>query len=202
MHENFVWKDGALSAHGQQKLGRRWVFRSVWDPAVYLVWWKFTLRSSAFPTSTSTPIRVHYAKSVTFAFSLCVEPLNSITIACCHDNTIMHFLQRGKGMSDTERSVAGSIMQSRWCESLETIWIMTAASLTCRVSEKTHLYSSHHFWFPRKGRRMLEFACHILTHAHRHQRAGLWTGSLSVVFITVLYSENAKLTKLTGMCFK
>lgn len=170
--------------HGKKRFpGKNWeddgFSERVWDPAVCLLWWKFILRSSAFPTSTRTPFRVHYAKSITFAFSLCVEPLNSITIACCHDNTIMHFLQRGNGMILSAQSLE-CIMQSRWCESLETIWIMTAASLTCRVSEKTHFILKPTLLLSKKEEEDAwiclphsQVYIHILhTHARKHQRAG------------------------------
>lgn len=185
----------------------------VWDPAVCLLWWKFILRSSAFPTSTRTPFRVHYAKSITFAFSLCVEPLNSITIACCHDNTIMHFLQRGNGMSDTERSVAGMhyAVTLMW-ESGDNMDYDSSFSNMPSLWKNTFYTEANTFVFQERGGGCLNLSAtfssvyphptHTCTEAPESRLHLLWTGSLSTVFITVSYSESAKLTKLPGMCFK
>lgn len=153
------------------------------DPAVCSLWWKLILHSSAFPTRARAPFRVYYAKSITFAFSLCVEPLNSITIACCHDNTVVHFLQRGTGWKTPSVQLLERIMQPRWCESVKTMWIMSAASPTRRISEKTHFCSCRHFWFLRRGRGCVN-VCHTLkcistSDTHMHRSAGFICSGLA-----------------------
>lgn len=175
------------------------------DAAVCSLWWKFILHSSAFPTRASTPFRVHYAKSITFAFSLCVEPLNSIAIACCHDNTIMHFFSKGE---QDERHRVFSCWSALRRHLYAKVWRQCGLCLQHSKFMKTDFYSRR--WFGRKGRGgMLNLsatfssACPCPPHTRAPAQLHLWwTGSLSAFFITVSYCKSAKLSKLTGMCVK
>lgn len=91
-----IMKDRAPSAHGQLKkfIYKMMGFPECVGPCSVFAVMRLFLCSSAFPKRERT-IQGALCKVNHFCICTCVQLLNSITIPCCHDNAIIHCLQRG-----------------------------------------------------------------------------------------------------------